>query len=270
MSGRFQKNRKQKKRILAIWLLLILLITGGIGTAVAKYIQTTTGQTLVKAPEFYFTSDLLSTENPRYVLNSAVNQVTFAIRNTADALRVSQVDIDYDVYVDNGASVQYKPGATDPEELANTLPQDIKTEVKYILGSLKSGVTYTVTVEGDAGYTQTLRATFAVSDKDENVYKHLELSPDGYMILTVWTHNVSGTLSVSFPDALIPDNTNAYMGSVYNRDGGAAGFAADNFEKYSSQTFRFFYHGGTYDADDFSVSVSSDGTTYLAESADMP
>ena len=29
-----------------------------IGTAVAKFIQSTTGQTLFKAPEFYFTSDL--------------------------------------------------------------------------------------------------------------------------------------------------------------------------------------------------------------------
>lgn len=75
MTGKYLKKRRRKKRILPVWLLLllVLLTTGGIGTAVAKFIQSSTGQTLVKAPEFYFTSDLLSTENPHYVLNSAVN-----------------------------------------------------------------------------------------------------------------------------------------------------------------------------------------------------
>lgn len=272
MTGKYQKKRWRKKRILPVWLLLllVLLTTGGIGTAVAKFMQSSTGQAFVKAPEFYFTSDLLSAENPHYVLNSAVDHVTFTLRNSADALRVSEVSIDYEVTVDNGASVQYEPGATDPEELSNTLPEDIKTEVTYTLGNLKPGVTYTVTAKGDAGYTQTLWATFTVSDKDENVHKHLEVSRDGYMILTVWTHNVSGTLSVSFPDDLIPDNTNVDMGSVYNKDGGAASFTVDSFGKYSSQTYRFFYNDGTYDARNFTVSVSGNGKTYLAESADLP
>ena len=75
MTGKYLKKRRRKKRILPVWLLLllVLLTTGGIGTAVAKFIQSSTGQTQVKAPEFYFTSDLLSTENPHYGLNSAVN-----------------------------------------------------------------------------------------------------------------------------------------------------------------------------------------------------
>lgn len=272
MTGKYQKKRWRKKRILPVWLLLllVLLTTGGIGTAVAKYIQSTTGQTLVKAPEFYFTSDLLSTENPHYVLNSAVDHVTFTLRNSADALRVSQVDIGYEVSVDNGASVQHKPGITDTGALSKMLPKNQLTEVTYELSGLWPGITYTVTAKGAAGYSQTLQATFTVSDKDENVHKHLEVSRDGYMILTVWTHNVSGTLLVNFPDELIPDNTNVDMESVYNKDGEAASFTVDSFGKYSSQTYRFFYNDGTYDARNFTVSVSGNDKTYLAESADLP
>ena len=272
MTGKYLKKRRRKKRIGPVWLLLllVLLTTGGIGTAVAKFIQSSTGQTLVKAPEFYFTSDLLSTENPHYVLNSAVNRVTFTLRNSADALRVSQVDIDYEVSTDNGASVQYKPGITDTGALSKTLPQNQPTEVTYELSGLKPGITYTVTATGAAGYTQTLQAIFTVSDKDENVHKHLQISRDGYMILTVWTHNVAGTLSVSFPDDLIPDNTNEHMGSVYNKDGGAASFTVDNFGKYSSQTYRFFNNGTAYTAGQFDVSISSNGTKYLAAEADLP
>ena len=42
MAGKYQKKRWRKKRILPVWLLLllVLLTTGGIGTTVAKYIQT--------------------------------------------------------------------------------------------------------------------------------------------------------------------------------------------------------------------------------------
>lgn len=272
MTGKYQKKRWRKKWILPVWLLLllVLLTTGGIGTAVAKFMQSSTGQAFVKAPEFYFTSDLLSAENPHYVLNSAVDHVTFTLRNSADALRVSQVDIGYEVSVDNGASVQHKPGITDTGALSKMLPKNQLTEVTYELSGLRPGITYTVTAKGAAGYSQTLQATFTVSDKDENVHKHLQVSRDGYMILTVWTHNVSGTLSVSFPDDLIPDNTNVDMGSVYNKDGGAASFTVDSFGKYSSQTYRFFYNDGTYDARNFTVSVSGNGKTYLAESADLP
>ena len=272
MAGKYQKKRQPKKRILPVWLLLllVLLTTGGIGTAVAKFIQSTTGQTLFKAPEFYFTSDLLSTENPHYVLNSAVDHVTFTLRNSADALRVSEVSIDYEVTVDNGASVKHKPGITDTVAISKTLPKNQRTEVTYELSGLKPGITYTVTAKGAAGYNQTLQATFTVSDKDENVHKHLEVSRDGYMILTVWTHNVSGTLSVSFPDDLIPDNTNVDMGSVYNMDGKTASFIVEKFGKYSSQTYRFFYNGGTYSAQNFIVSISSNDKTYPAVSADLP
>ena len=278
MAGKYQKKRQPKKRTLPVWLLLllVLLTTGGIGTAVAKYIQSTTGQTLIKASDFYFTSDLLSTENPHYVLNSAVDHVTFTLRNSADALRVSEVSIDYEVTVDNGASVKHKPGITDTVAISKTLPENQRTEVTYELSGLKPGITYTVTAKGAAGYNQTLQATFTVSDKDENVHKHLEVSRDGYMILTVWTHNVSGTLLVNFPDELIPDNTNVDMESVYNKDDGDASdgedasFEVEDFGEYASQTYRFFYNDGTYSVQDFFVSISRNNDIYLAEPADLP
>lgn len=262
MAGKYQKKRQPKKRILPVWLLLllVLLTTGGIGTAVAKYIQSTTGQTLVKAPEFYFTSDLLAVEPQKYVLNSNVSEVTFVLRNRADDFRISEVPIEYKITTTGGTVTP----------VSGSMAADVQNDVTVKLSNMQPGITYEVTATGEAGYKQTLKATFTVSDKDENVHKHLEVSRDGYMILTVWTHNVSGTLSVSFPNDLIPDNTNVDMGSVYNKDGEAASFEVKDFGKYSSKTYRFFYNGGTYSAQNFIVSISSNGKTYLAEPADLP
>ena len=254
------KIGKQKKWIVLGGLLLALVAASGIGMTFAKYSHGDAGQTMVKAPEFYFTSDLLTAvEPPHYVLNSSVNKVTFYIRNRADEYRVSEVPINYNVTVN------------DAELISGTIAAGASDDVAVVLSNMEPGETYTVTATGEAGYTQTLTASFTVSDKDENVYKNLMVSRDGYMILTVWTHNVEGQLSVSFPQALIPDNTNTHMETVYNKDAGGSSSFGATFGKYHSQTYRFFSTGATYNADDFWVSVSGDGnTTYTAVEANLP
>lgn len=260
MTEKHMQKRQQKKWMILGGLLLALLIAGGIGMVSAKYSQSGSDQKMVKAPEFYFTSDLLTAdEYPNYVLNSSVQQVTFLLRNRADELRTSEVPIAYNVTV-NGAELR-----------SGTIAAGASDDVAVTLSNMEPGETYTVTATGEAGYTQTLKATFTVSNKDENVYKNLMVSQDGYLLLTVWTHNVEGELSVAFPDALIPDNTNTHMQTVYNKDAGGSSSFTAAFGKYHSQTYRFFGTGGTYNADDFWVSVSGDGnTTYTAVEANLP
>lgn len=262
------KNDRQFNILRRSWLILflVLLTAGGIGTAVAKYIQSTGGKALFKAPEFYFSSNLLAVEPETYVFNSQTREVSFILRNSADALRTSEMDITYTVTVEendnntdenatveNGSGTLFKGG--DP--------------VTVSLKNMRPGVTYTVQAKAEAGYKQTLSAVFTVAGKDENIYKHLENSPDGYLLLTVWTQNREGMLAVGFPNALIPDNTNADMAAVYNKNSSGAEYTFNTtIGKYSSKTFRFFPGGGGYTADDFDVMLTENNQK--AQSAELP
>ena len=266
MAGKNLQKKQQKKGLPLVWLLLVLilavLIAGGIGSSAAKYTQSDSGQTMVKAPEFYFTSDLLSVEPQNYVLNSGIQEVDFTLRNRADELRVSEVPIYYTVKATSGGTITPVKG---------TLDAGMQSDVAVKLSNMQPGETYEVTATGNAGYSQTLKAVFTISDNEEDVYRNLEMSSDDYyMLLTVWTHNVKGNLTIVFPKDLIPDNTYEGMESVYNHSDGESKFTVYNFEKYSSQTYRFFYNGGTYSAGDFEVYVENGGNKYPARTASLP
>lgn len=264
MAGKYQKNRIQHKGSLRVCLLLVLILlaSGGIGTTVAKYIQSTGGKIMMKAPEFYFTSDLLTEDgNVSYMLNSNTTQVQFLLRSTADELRNSDMKIGYTVSLEKP---QDASGYLDITEGELTGTEKTKT---VTLRDVQPGVTYTVTAIGEAGYSQELSATFRVADKDQNVYKNLTQSPDGYLLLTVWTHNVAGTLNIRFPEGLVPDNTNPDMESVFNRDPSGANSFTSGFTKYSSKTYRFF---GTAEAKDFLVTGTIDGSIYTAAETALP
>lgn len=271
MAGNYLKKKRisRKRSALRVWVLvvLVLLTSGGIGTAVAKYIQSTDGKLLVKAPEFYFTSDLLTEDGKTsYMLNSNTTQVQFKLSNAADELRFSETDVVYEVST-TGGTLSCVPHGTATAEIEKKFPKDRVSEATWILSGLQPGVTYTVTAKATAGYTKTLSATFRVADKDQNVYKNLTKSPDGYLLLTVWTHNVAGTLNITFNDGLVPDNTNPDMGSVFNRDPSGTNSFTSNFTKYASKTYRFF---GTAEATDFVVEGTIDGLTYNAPETALP
>ena len=153
MAGKYQKNRIQHKGSLRVCLLLVLILlaSGGIGTTVAKYIHSTDGKMLVKAPEFYFTSDLLTEDgNVSYMLNSNTTQVQFLLRSTADELRNSDMKIGYTVSLEKP---QDASGYLDITEGELTGTEKTKT---VTLRDVQPGVTYTVTAIGEAGYTQEL------------------------------------------------------------------------------------------------------------------
>ena len=264
MAGKYHKKKTHRKGNLRVCLvlMLVMLVSGGIGTTVAKYIQSTGGKIMMKAPEFYFTSDLLTEDgNVSYMLNSNTTQVQFLLRSTGDELRNSDMKIGYTVSLEKP---QDASGYLDITEAELTGTEKTKT---VTLRDMQPGVTYTVTAIGEAGYSQELSATFRVADKDQNVYKNLTQSPDGYLLLTVWTHNVAGTLNIRFPEGLVPDNTNPDMESVFNRDPSRASSFTSDFTKYSSKTYRFF---GTAEAKDFLVTGTIDGSIYTAAETALP
>ena len=271
--GKYQRKQLQirKHTIIIITSMLLPVMIGGV---FAKYVYDNAGSNLLSAKEFYFTSNLLKEEGSKYVLNSTATEISFTLGNSADKLRCSQDDIIYDISVTN------KSGGTVPEIIDGNTEHKLLggsvSQVTITLTNLEKGETYIVTSTGKAGYKQTLMAEFTVSENEENVYKHLEISTDNaYLLFTIWTENVVGELQVVTPAGLIPDNTNPILREVYNYSGAEYGeiIFTDkiNFDQtYSSYTYRFFVSDGSFNIDDFQVSIYKNGIEYPAEKADIP
>lgn len=269
--GKYEhKHSHIRKRTIIITVLVVLLFT--VGGVFAKYIYNSGGMGLLSAKEFYFTSNLLTENTAKYVLNSQTTEISFALGNNADKLRFSQDDIKYSI------TVGCKSGDSYPEEnikyadSEQVLSGGSVDTTSITLKGLTMGETYTVTATGKAGYKQTLKAEFTVSDKEENVHMHLDTSNDAFVLLTVWTHNMTGPLTVITPAGLIPDNTDPILRKVYNYSGteyGAVQFTDNtNFtEAYSSYTYRFFIsEDKSYDINkDFNVFIKKNDIEYPAK-----
>ena len=269
--GKYEhKHSHIRKRTIIITLLIVLLFT--VGGVFAKYIDNSGGMGLLSAKEFYFTSNLLTENTAKYVLNSKTTEISFTLGNNADKLRFSQDDIKYSI------TVGCKSGDSYPEEnikyadSEQVLSGGSVDTTSVTLEGLTMGETYTVTATGKAGYKQTLKAEFTVSDKEENVHMHLDTSNDAFVLLTVWTHNMTGPLTVITPAGLIPDNTDPILRKVYNYSGteyGAVQFTDNtNFtEAYSSYTYRFFIsEDKSYDINkDFNVFIKKNDIEYPAK-----
>ena len=269
--GKYEhKHSHIRKRTIIITVLVVLLFT--VGGVFAKYIYNSGGMGLLSAKEFYFTSNLLTENTAKYVLNSKTTEISFALGNNADKLRFSQDDIKYSI------TVGCKSGDSYPEEnikyadSEQVLSGGSVDTTSVTLEWLTMGETYIVTATGRAGYKQTLKAEFTVSDKEENVHMHLDTSNDAFVLLTVWTHNMTGPLTVITPAGLIPDNTDPILRKVYNYSGteyGAVQFTDNtNFtEAYSSYTYRFFIsEDKSYDINkDFNVFIKKNDIEYPAK-----
>jgi len=259
-----------------IFLAIIVGIVVFISGAVAKYIHTNSGENLVSAKEFYFVSNLLKAEQGEYVLNSNADSITFTLENHIDELRRSEVDIKYTVTVittDEGTSpILSLVGGGSGASVTGTLTANAFSDARITLSGLVSGKTYTVIATGTAGYEHTISAKFTVSDKKENVYYNIA-SHGEYVLLTVWTENVSGQLNVNIKKTgFIPDNTDPVMKNVYNySEGEYKAFAFSDtlsfVNKYSSHAYRFFVKGN----EAFDVDLSFvDGNYTCIEVADIP
>lgn len=273
----YRQKHKRKSRIFGIrrsvFLIAALLFVALVVGVSAKYIYDRQEQTTFAAKEFYFTSNLLSEETSTYILNSSVTEISFTLGNNEDDLRFSEDTITYalSLSVEGSSDVGTAEISDDGN---NTLTGKTISKKTITITNLQKGKTYLVTATGSAGYEKTLRAKFTVSDKAENVYKHLDTTTDpAYVILTVWTENVAGSLYVEVPSGLVPDNTDpAQSGIVDAYDDVNDAYVGFDFtdpvnfkEKYSSYAYRFFKDTeSAYDVDNFVVQISQDGVKYIS------
>lgn len=260
------KEKDKKRTALIVYMVLaVILLAFVVGTVYARYIYSKDRTGTVTSREFYFSSDYLTEKGGEYILNPGTDEVSFTLQNHADALRFSENTLTYSVSVE-GEGVSVDPAG-------GTLTAGQISDAVITLSGLTDGQSYTVTAtgrssyfdpdgtektDGQGGYVKTLKATFTVSESGGNVYRHVaDTSGSPYVVLTVWTENVTGTASIQFPDGLIPDGTDPALADIRNYSTATGEYSGSTFEDddsfaqaYSSRTYRFFkaadYEGGAF------------------------
>lgn len=234
---RFDKKSLLRKLPAVLLVAAVAIAATAWGTN-ARYVHQSQEEAVVKAKEFYFTSDYLVPGGKRYELNPGTTEVTFHLRNY-EGLKVSELDVNYTVTVgeterDSG-KIETNEAKDEPVTLENLTP----------------GVEYTVTATGSNGYTKTISATFVVKSAKEQIYKNTQQFGD-YVLLTVWTQGRAGEATVAIPAGLIPDQTDPAL------EGKAAGGTFEvSLGANQSASFRFFTAAG-YTSGPITVTVGNE------------
>lgn len=218
------KRTMKKDRLMFFSVLLIALAFAVSMCALvwAKYISQEKKDTVVAAQAFYFESDLLTENGATYTLAPGTTKITFHMKNVADELRISDVEINYTVTV-NGNT--YKEGTLGAKKSEN---QPI-----YITG-LTQG-TYEVVATATSPYAKTLKATFVIpAASNEVFYSVSDAANSPVLRVTVWTEDYSGNVTLSWPGGIFPDNTDPLLANATGTS------ATVNFENDSEYTFLFF------------------------------
>ena len=227
-----KKNIKITRRkviisTIAVVLSLCVLTTG---MFVAKYINEKSSEGLVIAKNFYFTSNLL--DGKEHTLSPDSTSVTFTLGNHEDDLRYSEVDIEYTVTVDNGATVTDDTGT-------GTLASGSVKDKNVTISDLQPGKTYNVKAVGKGGYTKTLTAKIVVPEKKAQLYFHEDSSSGEYVLLTVWNEGeTEGEVTITYTG--IPDNTNPNMTDWTTGEGETKATQTVAIGPHESKVFRFF------------------------------
>lgn len=242
-------NRSLHAKLL-IALLAVCVLSFGAGRAYAKYVREKQGNGLIRAQEFYFTSDYLTPTGETYILNADTKQISFQLRNYDDQLRWSENNVSYEVTATGGCTVVQPTGEM-------IIPTGNDNSVTIELKNLTPGGTYTVTATGSAGYEATLQATFKVNQNTTGLYYQVDTaSNNDYVLLTVWSEDISSSnVTITYPDGLVPDNTNPNMRGLTT----GSSINITDFDDYESRVYRFFKEG-TYSGT-FSVKLDGNDAT---------
>jgi len=225
-----KKLKIDRKKVIVCAIIVALLCSLSVGMLVAKYLSERNTNGLVRANNFYFTSNLL--DGKAHTLAPGTTSVTFTLGNHADDLRYSEVDISYEVTVNNGATVTNGSG---------TLTKGDVNDAQVTISGLAAG-TYEVeakavgggTATGTGGYTKTLTATLEVPEEKADLYYNIDASAGDYTLLTVWNEgDAAGNVTITYTG--IPDNTNPNMTDWTTNSSKEVTIAS-----HESKVFRFF------------------------------
>lgn len=228
-----QKYTTDRRKIAVVLLAAAVIVAvGGISSYMAKYAHKQTGEQNATSEEFYFTSDLLTSDGKKtYDLPVGTTSITFELRNYADDLRSTNDTIAYTYTVTDETGSKVADGT-------GSIASGDKKSSSIAISNLSAG-TYTVTAASTSPYAQTLSAKFTIAPENTELNTKVEDSSGSpYAVLTVSTQEYEGAVTVSWPAGVIPDQTQDDFKGVSGSDGGS--ITKKGVGKYSSYTFRFF------------------------------
>jgi len=234
------KIPQMNKRVTVAAVVLFLAISfAAVGGLYARYRSEIDSDKLsVGSKAFYFTSDYLTEINTEYTLSAGTTSIAFELRNYENSVQYSSMDCTYTVSVSTD-----DPSFNLDQNTYNITGNSMGTK-NVVLTGLKNGYTYNVSVTADGGYKKTLSAVFTVKS-DNGFFMNVDNSDPHFVLLTVWTENITGNVNITFSDDLIPDGTDPLLNSIKNYQGGqykGSDFTDVNSFKsaYSSRSYRFF------------------------------
>ncbi|MBR3613874.1 MAG: hypothetical protein IKL55_01690 [Clostridia bacterium] len=254
MSKKRRYNTKRQLNFNKIFLVLIPIML--IGGSLAKYVFEKNKDIVYEAKSFYFESDLLSDNtNPKaYTYEKGKDSISFSLSNNIDELRYSDVETQYVVNITDihGNTVQDKEGNIIKEKTGKLSNKNVE-EKTIEFTNLPTG-TYLITAKAIKPYERTLRASFVLTEKEEDIIYEIHDSANSPILqLTIQTEDYSGDINISWPAGVAPDSTNEKFSGV--NTGYLQGSATITFEANSEYTLPFFKKqpSSSYSKDDFSV-----------------
>ena len=229
-----QKYTTDRRKIAVVLLAAAVIVAvGGISSYMAKYAHKETGEKNAASEEFYFTSDLLTSDGTKtYELPVGTTSIEFELRNYADGLRsTSASDIAYECTVAKEDGTSAGTITNGSGSIAAGKQQATKVTVNDL-----SGGTYTVIATSTSPYNQELSAKFTIAKADDKLSTSVtDKSGSDYATLIVSTKEYEGDIVVRWPGEVVPDQTQTDFAN-----GTTGNSITKHVDKYSSYTFRFF------------------------------
>jgi len=223
-----QEKAKRTSMAFRIGLLLLAVAVLFNGYTLAKYLMEKDQKVPVVAKNFYFESDLLAVSTgavPQYTLQAGVDTISFSLMNYPDELRESEVAIDYTaVLTKDGSTVKSTSGKIEKG----------RKSIPISFADLDEG-TYIVTATATNPYTQTLQGRFTIVDNDTDIsYSVSDATGSPNLKVTVTTTDYAGNIVISWPEDVLPDNTDALLSGVSGQS------CTIKVNTQSEYTFQFF------------------------------
>lgn len=187
--------KKQPAKLLVVFLLMGALCVTSI--TIAKYFSEKEDSGILESDKMYFTSDYLKekSEQATYYIDPAETSFSIQLFNYADALRISQDDIAFEISATN-ASVNTNKG---------TLAKASSTSLITITPENTVQDEITVTATSTSPYEKILTATFI--RKKGNDYKIEDAQGNYAAVLTMICRDDGQEITIVLPADVIPDET---------------------------------------------------------------
>lgn len=198
------ENKRRRGRVPAFAAIILGIMAAFTGITAARYVMQRTGQSLVAAQDFYFTSDYLKEEsaNASYYIDPAKTEFPVELRNFEDSKRITPGAIQYEVTVSGGTIAGSDTGilaANDTGTSVNTIKITPKKDAK----------TVTVTARSTSPYQKTLKAVFTRTAGNQ-----LQLEDERgsrAAVLTMICTDTAKNISITLPEGVIPNEADEHV-----------------------------------------------------------